>query len=185
MARATAPAGILLTPCSPAAIAWFIAPVVVYAVNGQPFRPRPHIGVEIGEVIPPLAHSHPSTAVVFVLLMLLVVAPGMHRFPDVVFGGPAHAVSGEPDDREFRAETSTTFRSSRYQVDLSGNRFGSAIAAQAPHQATILPFGRSHSHESPESLAYFDVRFHTAIVSKWAVQVGDRAKRLAKQMREG
>src|SRR5690606_30103385 len=74
--------------CCPATVARLVVAVVVDPVNGmKPGRPRPHIPVEVREVLAPsVTDLDAATAVVGVGPDVGVAATGLHANPDTILG---------------------------------------------------------------------------------------------------
>ena len=68
----------------PSAIARLVVSVVVDSVDGQPFGSISHIGIEIGEVKPSLAHGDAATTVKVPVLVPRIRAALNHGGPDIV-----------------------------------------------------------------------------------------------------
>lgn len=78
----------------PRAISWLVVAVIVFSIEGEARGLRAHIGKELLEGAPLLAHLDASAAVSVVLLAFGVVAALKHRCPHLVsavFGGIARS----------------------------------------------------------------------------------------------
>lgn len=136
----------LLLPRRPADIAGLVIPVVVDAVEREPHRPQAHIGQEVLKAdigpappsrdVPPTAHADTPSTVVLVLLMARVRASGQHRSPDGVLSGSGHAVRRECGGLHLAPVAAARHRSARYDVSLSGNNLGAAVASEGPEVPT-------------------------------------------------
>lgn len=83
---------VLLGLCiGPSAVAGFVIPVIVDAVNGGAGAgPGSHIGVEAREVMPAFAHSDSSAAVVRKALVVGIAASVLHGGPSGVLAASLH-----------------------------------------------------------------------------------------------
>jgi hypothetical protein len=70
--------------CDPSAIAGFVIPINVNAVQHVAIRSRSHIGNELMEAIPALANRDAPPAVVFPRLRVGIAATAAHVLPDCV-----------------------------------------------------------------------------------------------------
>ena len=83
----------LLFTGSPFAVVRRIVTVVIDALDGKPFRARPHVGVEIFKrLVPSVAYNYAAATIARVRLSFAVIAPFMHSAPDVMFRRMRHAV---------------------------------------------------------------------------------------------
>ena len=110
----------LLTSRRPLAIGGVVIAIVVDAVDGVVRRRlKPHVGKEVRErMLPSVAHTDSSAAVVSVGVVLLVVAAITHVLPSDVLGrvgfstastsGPTVAVGGEALQGLFEAKATAT-----------------------------------------------------------------------------
>ena len=83
----------LLFASGPAAVFWAIVAIVVDAVDGQTFRFRPHVGVEVFKRFKPSgAYLNAAPTPVFIVSIIRVIAAFVHVAPSVVFRCMRHAV---------------------------------------------------------------------------------------------
>lgn len=77
-------------PCGPSAVRGLVIPVVVDAVQCQPFWPTAHVSEKmLKRIAPPIANSNSSSAIVAIVLVCAVVAASIHGSPSDVFGRDA------------------------------------------------------------------------------------------------
>src|SRR6188474_1581748 len=95
----------------PSAVPGLVVAVAVNAVEGVRRRwSRPHVGEEVDEQRPSLAHLDSAPAVVSVGVESLVAAPRFHYAPDAVLGAARHSVSRQPFAATFANQAAAASR---------------------------------------------------------------------------
>jgi len=135
----------LLRLSSPAAIAGFVIPVVVDAVNGMlGTRARPHIEKNRSKVLPPAFTTlNASTAVIFPTSGFGGSAPTEHTRPCLIFWRNATFLAlSMPETRiaisTCMLQTTTTFSVTVPQERAIDYYLASAIAFTSPHRMALV-----------------------------------------------
>jgi hypothetical protein len=149
-----APITLLLAACRPTAIARFVSPVVVDAVDRQPRRRLSHIREEgFKTVSPSVADGDASTSVVGEARNVGVETAGFQRLPTPVGRAnfPARRMamcSVFPS----RANATATGSYSSFQIVAEHNEFRSAIAAASPKSVALSAVREPGNGEPPKFL---------------------------------
>ena len=153
MGSSITPIHSLLMPGGPAAVAWLVIAVHIYAVKCGLWRTGPHIGVEIGEVLfPSLAYCYAATAVILISMIALALTSRQHGCPRVVFARIGHVMSGKSGNRGFSRVAAAACRPSGCDVPLAGDNRIAAVAEKFPEMMRPAKLTKSNSSQSPKLL---------------------------------
>src|SRR5689334_10203953 len=78
----------------PSAITRFIVPVVIDAVERAPARRVAHVGIEVREAIPSLAHGNAAPSIMWIVPSIGVGAALFHARPNLIYARVTLAMSG-------------------------------------------------------------------------------------------
>lgn len=85
VAHASSTIALLLLSVRPAAVSWFVIPVVINAIKASPFWTRPHVCEEICKRLPTLTHADSASTVIRISGCSWVLASLTHHCPRDVF----------------------------------------------------------------------------------------------------
>lgn len=122
----------LLVVGGPSAIAWFVALVVVDAIDRCFGWPCTHIGQEVREIQPALADGNPAATISSVRGIRRVSASLKNPHPDDVFGGPALVPRGPVSDGCASTEAAATGDIAGLQVLDRGQDYLAAKTSALP-----------------------------------------------------
>lgn len=129
----------LLQPSRPAAIAGFVVPVIVDAIERQAGGPWPHVRKEgVERVQPTLTHLDPAPAVVAIVHEGRLRAPRNHRTPRIVLGrlsplfATALAVNRVSDGVQVGCKATARIDVAIPQVRSASLNDSSAVAVASP-----------------------------------------------------
>jgi hypothetical protein len=139
----------------PTAIAWFVMPVCIYAVDRMPVGARSHISRKSMEIrAPSVAHANPATAVIGIFRVVWVVATTFRCNPRMIFPTVMLAVFREPSDSGLTQQASAATGFSPAKPHHGNDFDGAAITpTQPPGCASIRRFSRFQYQQSSEALA--------------------------------
>jgi hypothetical protein len=140
---------------SPAAIAWFVALVVINPVESHTFRPLAHVSKKIIEDQPAFANRNASASVPSPLPRFRIQASLLHAGPRIVswrgtgFVHGGVAMAGLSDS--FALETSATGCVAARQIIADSDDFVSAIAETNPARIGRLRVRKSQNGKATEA----------------------------------
>ena len=158
---------------SPAAVAGFIVPVDIDAIDGIA-RERfwPHVVHEGRKgVLPFIAHTDASRAVVLVAMILWIGTTLSHIAPREIFGGQMStvgmAVASRSPQNTFAFQASTAYAFAKFHVAAINDSGLTAVAPTRPIRFQRLGLGAADNEKASVSLSRnIDQSRHTSIVSQ-------------------
>ena len=127
----------LLLTCGPTAILLTVRPIIVLALQRQPWWSRPHINVEIFKTISPAITDRDAPAAVMNKnRMFRVITSTIHTIPNVIVRRSSHAMRTTTITNAFSLKTSARLCAASSQRPLT---YGCAAAAVAPAQPIPRP----------------------------------------------
>jgi hypothetical protein len=136
----------LLHPSSPSAIFFGIAAVIISSIYFQSFDPSGfHVGDEIRKIAPSRTYINSTTAVIFIAPIFGIVAPLLHRVPNLIermlfrfiCGGMSMSRIVCNEQLDFSA--SARSRISRTERGSGHFKKNAAITSTIPHRKGCLP----------------------------------------------
>lgn len=145
-------------PCRPSAVVRRVGAIVVDTVQCQAIGSRPHIGNEIREVAPTIAHAYAAPAVVVEVPIVRILAAVLCGSPNHVFVSATPAAGCPVRKSEFAgvfsADTAAAFGQPVYQARRYHFAHGAAVTLAPPARMLIgvPPCGlASHDQSSKAS----------------------------------
>lgn len=148
---------ILFCVAGPLAIAWFVTLVILDPLQRAAIRPRSHVGLERGELVPAVAYGDPSTAVSSIGRAPRIKAPGHHPSPRAVLWSP-HLLSRVSVCHSLEASRASATRGvSHLQVRHGGLDDSPASALARPDDGVTRPTLRWHQRREVSEVSTCNV----------------------------
>jgi hypothetical protein len=140
----------LLLWCRPSAILRIVVTIVVSSIQHvQIGWPITHVGSEVPEINPPVAHDNSSTSVVSIFRVVRIPATGQHGLPNPIFLAPPSSM----DRVVFDPNTSTRQALCTDKAIGVDRLSGSAVARAKPFSFPVFNPEIAYHHPSTESLS--------------------------------
>ncbi len=159
----------------PSAVGLRVRAIVVDAINrvaSAVFWFRPHIFVELNEVVTPFAaHRYASCAIPSEFSALWVFAPVDNRTPHFISTSAGHSVAGPETRQPAPPDASATLRGTGSKMPSRRSARFPTVASTSPIASFVFRYSWANYDQYSEPLAYKIKLNHVAKFIKWAMRL--------------